>query len=110
TISNIPDMLLRLTGESMTDGTDEVTVASDPIVNWKNSINPGTYDAIQSDSGKRPVLEYGSDGAKEVRFDGTDDFLDLGNPAGLDFQRDEAKTIVILTGDNPANGGLLHKG
>ncbi|VGO21874.1 alpha/beta hydrolase fold domain-containing protein [Pontiella sulfatireligans] len=78
---------------------------------WTNLASPGTFDAVQPAVSKRPALLYEAwPGHLVVHFDGSDDFLSLGNTASnLQFEGEFTVFTVGRTtgGDFSAYGGFL---
>lgn len=79
------------------------TTDGDTISTWSDShdSNDGTQTGTL-----RPILNIASNGAREVEFDGTNDWLNVGQPSNLDFTAGtdtwtivaKVGTVVLTTG------------
>jgi len=95
--------LVSLWDETSIDVT--ATIEGDDISIW-NDIGGGTNDATQSLT-LRPKLHINSvNGDREVRFDGSNDWLNVGKPANLGFLPNvDAISCVVRVGESISSQG-----
>lgn len=108
TNSMITPDLVSLWDSSSIDPT--ATTEGDDINTWSDAY--GSNDATQTLT-SRPKLHIASDGDRQVRFDGGDDWLNVGTPSNLNFVGNtDAFSCVIKTGEvhgAGANGYWISK-
>src|SRR5690606_13419199 len=80
------DLIVDLNADTMFTTGGVLATEGQVIEMWGNSVvGNSVAGASQSDNTRRPVLQIVS-GKKEIKFDGTNDFLDFGTPVELDIQ------------------------
>ncbi len=73
----------------------------DVVGAWENKANPGTNDGTQATTAAKPTLHTGVvNGLPIIRFDGTDDFLNIGDLSALTAA--EIFIVVKIDNDPPA--------
>lgn len=93
------------------DATSGVTLDNGKVSSWTNLASPGTYDAVQADPDKRPVvlLEEWS-GNTLMYFDGVDDLLSLAGTASNAALEDELTVYFVgrrRAGGDFSPGGIV---
>lgn len=94
--------LVFLTPESAYNSLGEIAQNGELVSEWRNEIQNGTTAAIQTDTARQPIVETVND-LKQIRFNGSGDFLSFGITSELDFPQPETDYTIILvcgTGQN----------
>ncbi|HKL02063.1 MAG TPA: hypothetical protein VJ911_00255, partial [Cryomorphaceae bacterium] len=93
------------------DDASTVTESGGFVTQWNNKAG-GSYNAVQSVSGQRPVYQAsGLNGKNTMRFDGTDDFLRIAHnnvfniPANQDFE-----LFTVITPQQKDSRAIFAKG
>jgi hypothetical protein len=82
---------------------------SDPVTSWTDLSGNGN-DAAQSSSGLKPLYKTGiQDGKDIIRFDGSDDFLEVANTSIIAGQTGMTVFLVVAQATLAVNKGIFCK-
>ena len=80
---------------------DIAGIDTDPVSSWVDRVN--AYDLVQSDAAKRPTLQTAElNGHSTVRFDGSNDFLEIVSVLGITAQPFTQFAVWKLSATNQA--------
>lgn len=89
--SDISGLVLWLDADAI-EGLND----GDPITTWEDQ-SGNNNDATQSTGSAKPTYQTNElNGKPVVRLDGTDDYLDFGDPAALDFGTNSFSIFIVV--------------
>ena len=109
-IHQISNLIVDLNSFTILNASGGTATEGQEIYNWSNAITGNAVSgASQSLATRYPIMQT-VNGNREVKFDGSNDFLTFGNPAELDFKQGDDFTITLQMGSVAGQGALYHKG
>lgn len=108
------NLLVDLNANTMFTTGDVLAAEGQSITNWGNAITGnGINGATPPIAGTEPILRISPiDGAKEVKFDGSNDVLTFNNTniADLHWTKNDSHCIIVFLGDIITDGRTFHRG